>query len=38
MREGAKEQGSENDLLKLRGIPADSWQINGDFGPTTAKN
>lgn len=38
VREGAKEQGSESDLWKLRGIPADSQQVNGDFGPTTAKN
>lgn len=35
---GGTEQGSESDLWKLRGITADSQQVNGDFGPTTAKN
>lgn len=36
--EGAKGQGSESGLWKLRGLPPNSQQANGDFGPIIAKN
>lgn len=36
--EGAKEQGSESALWKLRVLPADGQQANGDFGPIIVKN